>query len=664
MLLWLLLFHYVCVNAQVTIGSSFKPKEGTLLDLKEESKLDGTPNSTKGLILPRVMLTDKNNLYPMFEGSASGVPNSNYDTSTEKDAEDLLHIGLTVYNMNFNPQKGFCKGVYVWQGKEWLRMEEECVFPSITLDKVTDRVLTTGTTLLTATSTPSNAVKTWTSSDPTIASVDANGLVTTLKQGNVRITASITSDGNIFLAACDIQVRDFTVTINESNIRLVTGTTMTPTITISPSWANVSTTVWSNVSGTSATINSASGLITPAANIATPEGETSRVRVTLSSGVITASDETNVLAATLRLNTKRATKNLISRAQDKNNVNSNSQYEVSNYTPTWASTLGTVTISDWVSSNTTAATITPSGVMTATTSFPGNGTKTNTRTTTVSGGKVTLVASATYGGSTIATPVANSCNVTVYSVNPYQITDTRANDTAQTYWTSYFGSVVVNPTTDAVEWDAAGNWWMTENLRAIKYSNGTAIPAAPATGGYDQMKPIYDYPNFNVANRATMGVLYNFPAAYGRAMTSTNEVPSDVNIQGVCPMGWHLPNDAEWEQLGTAIQNNASIYSSLTSANASTVGNAFKAVGTGKDPNIGASNTPSQGGFSVLLVGYGSAGGSYNNFGTYASFWTSTSSPGGSNSITYHRDFSETSGSFLWYGGGRQYIYSVRCIKN
>ncbi|MFV0417212.1 MAG: FISUMP domain-containing protein [Dysgonomonas sp.] len=664
LLLWILLFLFTCIDAQVTIGSNYEPNKGALLDLKEKNQSNGTENSTKGMGFPRVMLIDKNNLFPMFDGSSSGVPNNSYDTPSKKEAEDAAHIGLIVFNMNDNPLLGFCKGIYVWQGEEWIKLGEECYTPSLSLDKATDRVLTSETTQLTATHTPSNSTITWTSSDPTIATVNANGLVTTLREGDVTVTATMTYNENILSATCAIEVKDLIVKIMETNIRLVTGTTFTPTITTSPSWANINTSAWNRISGTSATINTASGLITPDSNISTSEGETSRVRITISSGTATASDETNVLAATLRLTPKKSTKNLISRFQDNNNINSNSQYEVSTYSPTWAPTLGTVSISDWISSNTAAATITNAGIITAATNFPGNGTKTNTRTTTASGGKVSLVASAIYGGTTVTAATSGNCVVTVYSANPYQITDSRTNDTAQSYWTSYFGNVAVNASTDAVEWDANGNWWMTENLRAMRFPNGTAITAAPASGYYSSSSPIYGYPNFSAANKASMGVLYNFPAAYGRAMSSTGEAPTDVMVQGICPAGWHLPSRAETDLLGTAIQSNPRLYSSLTSANSGSLGNAFKATGTGSGTNLGASKSPSQGGFSALLVGYAGTGGTFLNFGTYTSFWTSSSYINASIGMSYHRNFSETSGTYNWNGGGRQYIFSVRCIKN
>lgn len=48
------------LHSQVTIGSSLKPNEGALLDLKENDNIES--NSTRGLHLPIVELHDINKL--------------------------------------------------------------------------------------------------------------------------------------------------------------------------------------------------------------------------------------------------------------------------------------------------------------------------------------------------------------------------------------------------------------------------------------------------------------------------------------------------------------------------------------------------------------------------------------------------------------------------
>jgi len=77
----------------------------------------------------------------------------------------------------------------------------------VTLDKTTADINIGGTTNLVATVAPANATNkkvTFTSSNPSIASVDANGVVTGLKEGNVTITATTEDGGKT--ATCAVKV--------------------------------------------------------------------------------------------------------------------------------------------------------------------------------------------------------------------------------------------------------------------------------------------------------------------------------------------------------------------------------------------------------------------------------------------------------------------------
>ena len=85
--------------------------------------------------------------------------------------------------------------------------------------------------------------------------------------------------------------------------------------------------------------------------------------------------------------------------------------------------------------------------------------------------------------------------------------------------------------------------WMKENLRTTHYANGDPVPA----GNTESETFPYRYmPNNSVSNVTSYGYLYNWPAVmHGYSNSTTN--PSGV--QGVCPTGWHVPSDAEWNQL-------------------------------------------------------------------------------------------------------------------
>lgn len=100
----LFLSHHI--QAQVTIGTGTSPLEGVVLDLKEWEDQTGAENSKKGFTIPRILLTNINNLYPMLTGSE---PNYN--------VLKLSHKGLLVYNVSSTSP--FVEGIYIWDGTKW-----------------------------------------------------------------------------------------------------------------------------------------------------------------------------------------------------------------------------------------------------------------------------------------------------------------------------------------------------------------------------------------------------------------------------------------------------------------------------------------------------------------------------------------------------------------
>jgi len=59
-ILLIVVFFSQPLKAQVTIGMSSLPVKGALLDLKQREDLTGKTNSSMGMMLPRVLLTDMN----------------------------------------------------------------------------------------------------------------------------------------------------------------------------------------------------------------------------------------------------------------------------------------------------------------------------------------------------------------------------------------------------------------------------------------------------------------------------------------------------------------------------------------------------------------------------------------------------------------------------
>ena len=134
--------------------------------------------------------------------------------------------------------------------------------------------------------------------------------------------------------------------------------------------------------------------------------------------------------------------------------------------------------------------------------------------------------------------------------------------------------------------------WMAENLR---YN---------ASGSY-----------LNSANPSTTyGRLYDWATVMNGATTSSSN-PSGV--QGICPSGWHLPSDAEWNELEMALGMSA----------ADTANNGSRGThGTGMKSTTGWNNSgngTNVSGFNAFPAGNYYSG-SFYLFGVYSYFWSST----------------------------------------
>ncbi len=91
--------------------------------------------------------------------------------------------------------------------------------------------------------------------------------------------------------------------------------------------------------------------------------------------------------------------------------------------------------------------------------------------------------------------------------------------------------------------------WMAENLKVIHYSDGTSVPNVTDDNDWNSLTitdKAYCYYDNSSYNGDTFGALYTWAAAMNGAEGSSSN-PSGV--QGICPVGWHLPSNDEWEEL-------------------------------------------------------------------------------------------------------------------
>ena len=177
--------------------------------------------------------------------------------------------------------------------------------------------------------------------------------------------------------------------------------------------------------------------------------------------------------------------------------------------------------------------------------------------------------------------------------------------------------------------------WMVGNLRTTKFNDGSIIPyIEEASAWSSRINSGYCWYNGDEsANKYIYGALYNWYA---------------VNSGYLCPVGWHVPADNEWNTL------------SLYLGGVTLSGGKLKETGTQHwaTPNAGATNETF---FAALPGGYRTNTGLFENIGNYGQWWSTTD---GTSNVSYYR--------YLYYGNSsmissfvnQRYGLSVRCLKN
>lgn len=180
--------------------------------------------------------------------------------------------------------------------------------------------------------------------------------------------------------------------------------------------------------------------------------------------------------------------------------------------------------------------------------------------------------------------------------------------------------------------------WMVENLKVTHYNDGLNDPIPNVTdntwGGLSSAA--YCWYNNDITNKDPYGALYNWYA---------------VNNPKLCPVGWHVPSDAEW----------ATLISNL-GGDSTSVGGYLKEAGTTHwlSPNTGADNSS---GFTALPAGSHYTNNLFYLNGKYGWYWSSTSSPS-LPIAAYHEYLQYNSKAIYRTIGSKSLGFSVRCIKD
>jgi len=181
-------------------------------------------------------------------------------------------------------------------------------------------------------------------------------------------------------------------------------------------------------------------------------------------------------------------------------------------------------------------------------------------------------------------------------------------------------------------------WWMQENLDIGTRINGSA----DATDNGVIEKYCYDD---NSDNCDTYGGLYQWDELMDY---NSSDNGNPVMTQGVCPVGWHLPNYDEWTELGDFLGGE------------SVAGGKLKETGIIHwiSPNIGASN---ESGFTALPGGARDINDSFIFSGSHGFWWSSTDST--VNYAWYHLMSNAYEDIHRFYND-KKYGFSVRCLRD
>jgi len=189
--------------------------------------------------------------------------------------------------------------------------------------------------------------------------------------------------------------------------------------------------------------------------------------------------------------------------------------------------------------------------------------------------------------------------------------------------------------------------WLQQNLKSTKYNDGENIPHKPLPYDWTYYNtPGYCWYNNNQAIGNVYGALYNFYA---------------VETGKLCPIGWHVASDAEWQSL--------ELFLGIDDTNTygwrgTDAGGKLKETGTAhwNTPNTGADNST----FFTALGGgrrdmdYTFETAPFGELKQYGSFWTSTVAVG----FSYFRKLGYDNSGIMRAQQDMHSGSSVRCIRD
>jgi uncharacterized protein (TIGR02145 family) len=250
--------------------------------------------------------------------------------------------------------------------------------------------------------------------------------------------------------------------------------------------------------------------------------------------------------------------------------------------------------------------------------------------------------------------------------------------------------------------DHEGNWyevvqigtqcWLKENLRTTTspttgtYLVNTAGKTGNSSSRFNGSKVAHWYMNDSTTYAPKgYGLLYNWCAAMDTANSSSYvEVPTSStgnsssfyfaptgNHRGICPKGWHLPSDTEWNTMEDTVSGSdwQASYETSTGFRGSHAGK----LSTGCDwttntnttanaPGDYSNNKRNSSGFAAVPAGYFTT--SFYYAGGYAYFWSSSQHSSYPYSNAWYRILDSSLAGVSRNKNTKNYGYSVRCLRD
>jgi uncharacterized protein (TIGR02145 family) len=168
--------------------------------------------------------------------------------------------------------------------------------------------------------------------------------------------------------------------------------------------------------------------------------------------------------------------------------------------------------------------------------------------------------------------------------------------------------------------------------------------------------------NNSESNCDKYGRLYDWAAAMGLASTcnsSTCNSQIQPKHQGICPDGWHIPSNADWNTLMAFVHSDNDLGSYTSNSTSNYAGKYLKAI-SGWNSYSGIVNLDTYG-FSALPGGFGSSGGFFFCVGYLGGWWSASEYCSFGACL---RDVYYYFEGAYWFSDVKYLLRSIRCLQD